>query len=218
MEYSMGILVARSTSGAGGTGSSSNLILYAENPVGPIVPTALGVNSVAIGSGANTSISGTNSIAIGEQSVARLPNSMMLAGGRFASSGDAQVGKYLLRSHTTNSVETELFIDGTNGTESLILPDDSTWTFKGMVTGHRTDNTDGHAGFVFSGVIYRVAGAASVSFQGRPSIEVIARNNFLWGVKLHANPINGSLQITCIGQTGKTIRWVATVDTVEVTN
>jgi len=212
----MGVIIAQSTAGL--PGSSSNLILYKENIGTVIPPSPVGSNSIVLGSGAQTAVSATNSLAIGEQSLARIPGGVVQASGRFASSGDAQTGKYLLRSHTTNSTETELFIDGTGGTKRLVLPDDSTWTFRGIITGHRTDISDGHAGFSFEGVIYRIAGNASVSFQGRPSTSTIARNNFAWGIKLYADTTNGSLTITCTGQNGKTIRWVAMVETVEVTN
>lgn len=214
----MSILVAKSTNNTGVTSGSSNIVLYTESISGPIVPIALGSNSIALGSGSQTTITGTNSIAIGNQSVARIPGGVVQASGKFGSSGDAQTGKYLLRAQTTDSVETELFVDGTNGSSTLILQDNSTWAFRGMVTGHRIDGIDGHAGFAFSGVIYRVSGVASIRFQGRPSIDVISRNNFLWNVKLYANPVNGSLQIVCVGQTGKIVRWVAMVETVEVTN
>jgi hypothetical protein len=213
----MSLIVAKSTY-SNPSGSSSSLILYGEN-VGTVIPPApLGINSIVLGSGAQTAPTGTNSLAIGEQSLARIPGGVVQASGRFGSSGDAQAGKYLLRSHTVNGLETELFIDGTNGTQRLILPDDSTWTFKGLVTGHRTDMSDGHAGFSFEGVIYRVAGANSIAFQGHPSISVISRSNFFWKIHLYADDINGSLKICCEGQSGKVVRWVACVETVEITN
>lgn len=214
----MSLIVAQSTYSTSTGSSSSSLILYDEN-IGTVIPPApLGLNSIVLGSGAQTAPSGTNSLAIGEQSLARIPGGVVQASGRFGSSGDAQAGKYLLRSHTINGTETELFIDGTNGTQRLILPDDSTWTFKGLVTGHRTDMSDGHAGFSFEGVIYRISGANSVSFQGHPNISIIARNNFFWKIHLYADTVNGSLKICCEGQSGKTIRWVAYVETVEITN
>jgi hypothetical protein len=213
----MGVIVSKST-GGGPTAPTSSLLLYTENIQSPSPPTALGFDSIALGSAAQTSTSGVHSLAIGEQSLSRIPGGVVQASGRFASSGDAQAGKYLLRTHTVNNTETELFIDGTGGSTRLLMPDDSTWTFKGMVTGHRTDAVGGHAGFSFEGVIYRVAGVSSIAFQGQPSLNVIARSDSSWGVKLYADNTHGSLTIACVGQIGKTIRWVAVVETLEVTN
>lgn len=211
----MSVSVARSITG-GSTTTTPSLQLYIENAVLPTPPSALAINSVALGAGATANAPG--SLAIGDQSLSRIHGAVVQANGRFASSGDAQAGRYLLRSHTVSIVETELFIDGTGGLRRLVLPDDSTWTFKVTITGHRTDVSDGHAGFSLSGVIYRTAGAASVSFQGSVAKEIHARSNLAWDVQAYADPTYGSLKITVTGEASKIIRWVALVETVEITN
>lgn len=196
--------------------AGSVLQLYKENPTGPIPPIASGVNSVAIGNGANAQ--SDNSIALGQHALTRHIDSIVQAGGRFASTGDAQVGRYTLRGHTVNAFETEIFLDGTAGSERLILPDDSTWTFKATVTGHRTDADDGHAGFTIEGVIYRTSGVGTTILAGKVTKNVLAKINRQWDVNVYADATNGSLKIACTGQAGKTIRWLAFVETVEVTN
>lgn len=197
---------------------SRNLKLYSENAVSYVAPVAAGQNSIALGDGAQTSSAATDSLAIGNQSLARTQGSVVQASGRFASTGDAQAGRYLLRTHTINNVATELFINGTAGGARLILPDDSTWTFKVTITGHRTDASNGHAGYTASGVIYRASGASTTTIQGSVQKTVLAESNPSWDINISADPINGSLRITVTGETGKTIRWVALVETVEVTN
>lgn len=194
------------------------LNLYNENSSVFTAPTALGTNSIALGEGAETSVSAPNSIAIGMQSLSRAPGSIVQASGRFATNGDAQAGRYLLRSTTINSAATELFIDGTAGSSRLVLPDDSTWTFKITVTGHRTDLGNGHAGYTASGVIYRGSGVATTSIQGSVQKSVLAESNPSWDINISADLINGSLRINVIGEAGKTIRWLALVETVEITN
>lgn len=204
-----------SKAGAGGSGGSS-LELIQEYAATPTPPAALGYNSVAIGSGA--SAEAANSLAIGDQSISRLYGGVVQASGRFQSSGDAQVGRYLLRTHTVNSTSTEAFLDGTNGSSRLLLPDDSTWTFKATVVGHRTDATGGHAGYVVEGVIYRMSGAGTTGLLGIPVKTVLAESNTPWDINITADPVHGSLKVDVTGQAGKVIRWLILVETVEITN
>lgn len=199
--------------------STTNTFLYGEK-LGLVssAPSPLASNSIALGSGAQTAVGATGSLAIGDQSLSRLPGSIVHANGRFAISGDAQVGQYILRGHTVNDTETELFLDGTNGSQRLILTDDTTWTFKITVTAHRTDQSDGHAGYTIEGVVYRINGVNTISLVGNGIKSILAETNSNWDVNVTADQINGSLKIACIGEIGKIIRWVARVDTVEVTN
>lgn len=203
---------------AAGTGGGSGSQLIGDNADTPTIPVAQGVNSLALGSGATTASAANNSFALGDQSLARLPGSLTFASGRFGSQGDAQTGRYLLRTVSVNGSPTEAFIDGTGGSQRLVLPDDSTWTFKITVTGHRQDASDGHAGYTLEGVIYRGAGAATTSFQGAPIKSVIGESNPSWDINTFADTTNGSLTIKVTGQPSKIIRWLALVETLEVTN
>lgn len=192
--------------------------LYTENPTTPGPSTAQGDNSITLGQLAATAPEATDSLAIGVQSLARLPGSMVFANGRFASSGDVQAGKYLLRTVTVNNNFTEAFLDGTNGSSRLTLPDDSTWTFTITVTAHRTDQSDGHAGYKTEGVVYRAAGAATTAFMGRPNISVLAESNPSLDINIIADTTTGALVVKVKGETGKIYRWAVLVDTLEVTN
>lgn len=201
-----------------GSGGGTTLALYSESSTLPSPPTTLGTNSIALGSGAATSVGATGSIAIGSQSLTRHIGALVFANGRFGSSGDVQAGKYLLRTVTVNGTATEAFLDGTGGTARLVIPDDSTWTFTATVTGHRTDQNDGHAGYKIQGVVYRRSGAATVAFQGAPVKTVLAESNSVWDINITADTTTGSLMIKVTGQAGKIIRWAALIETVEVTN
>lgn len=197
---------------------AQKLNLYDEKSSGFIAPVAAGTNSVAIGSGAETSVGATNSLALGLQSLARTQFSIVQAGGRFASNGDAQAGRYTLRTVTINNSPAEMFIDGTAGSVRLTLPDDATWTFRVTVTGHRTDLGNGHAGYTAAGVIYRGAGPATTFIQGSVNKVVLAESTPSWDINISADSTNGSLRILVTGENAKTIRWVALVETVEITN
>jgi len=193
-------------------------VLYDELAVLPIAPAAMGNNSIALGSGAVTSVAATNSLAIGEQSLARLPGGVVQASGRFGTSGDAQAGRYLLRTVTVNNTLTQAFIDGTGGTQGLVLPDNSTWTFTATVTGHRIDATGGHAGYKIEGIIYRDSGVATTALQGNIIKNVISESNPVWDVTVTADATFGSLSVKVKGENSKIIRWLALIETVEITN
>lgn len=195
-----------------------SMTLFSESPSSPSLPVAGAPNSIALGPAAQVSPGADNAIAIGSQAVARHQGALVVANGRFASSGDMQSGKYILRTHTVTGSATELFLDGTGGSRRLVLPDDATWTFKATVTAHRTDDDDGHAGYSFTGVVYRRAGAATVAFQGAPVKTVIAESNPEWDINITANTTHGSLSFLAVGQSGKVIRWGVVVETVEITN
>src|SRR5271167_430983 len=199
------------------THSSSSLKLYTENPqVGYISPSALGNNAVGIGYAANAGAD--KSLAIGEQSQSRIVGGVVQASGRFASTGDAQTGRYMVRTVTTNGSQTEAFVDGVGGSVRLVLLDNSTWNFRVTVTAQRADVANGWAGYELKGVIYRVIGASSVALQGIISSEQIGATNQAWKVTATPDTVNGSLKITVKGETGKQIRWLALVETVEVTD
>jgi len=190
--------------------------LYREHPVTPAPGLAAGPNSMAFGQAAQTAPEAHDAVAIGPQSYARLPG-LVQASGRFGSSGDAQAGRYILRTVSVNQFATTMFFDGTNGTERLTLPDDCTWRFKATIVGHRID-AEGHAGYTIEGLAYRLAGPGTTSILGSTIKNIIAESDPAWDVEVVADTVNGSLNINVTGESGKTIRWVAIVETVEVTN
>ena len=206
---------------------AQKLNLYNEKSSVFTAPVANGTNSIALGEGAQTASSAPDSLAIGLYSVARTQGEVVQASGRFSSNGDAQAGRYLLRGITITGpppgpnpvpIWTELLVDGNGGSVRLVLQDNCTWTFKVTVTGHRTDVGDGHAGYTAEGVIYRGSGAANTFIQGRVNKTVLAESNPAWDINIDADVANGSLRVRVSGEALKQIRWVALVETVEITN
>jgi hypothetical protein len=196
--------------------TSETLDLYRENPSTPTTPLATGTNAIALGS--NSTSSATEGFAVGNGSNARVFGMKAYANGEFASAGDAQMGIYVLRNETTDNTATELFLDGTGGTQRLIVINNSVYTFDILVAARRTDATGGGAGYRFVGVIRKDTTPGSTTFVGTPSKTVIGETDGPWDANVVADTINGSLRINVTGQNGKTIRWVATVRTTEVTN
>lgn len=192
------------------------ILLYKENPSSPTTPVTSGTNAIAIGSG--SSASATEGVAIGSGSSAYLVGAKTFANGRFTTNGDAQCGMYVLRNITSNATPLELYLDGVSATQRLVLPNNSLWTFDIMIAARRTDATGGGSGYRITGVIRRDASAASTTFTGTPSKQILGETNSNWDVAVTANTTNGALQIAVTGEAAKTIRWVATVMTIEVTN
>ena len=192
------------------------LQLYVENPSTPTAPTAAGSNAVAIGSG--SSASATGAFAVGAGSNARIFGMKAFSNGNFVTAGDAQEGVYVFRNLTTDATVTELFLDGTGASQRLILPNNSLFTFDILVSARRTDATGGGAAYRFVGVIKKDTTAGSTTFVGTPSKTVIGETNTAWDANVTADTTNGSLRVNVTGEATKTIRWVASVRTSEVTN
>lgn len=192
------------------------LQLYTENPVTPTAPSATGDNAVAIGSGAVAIAEG--GFAVGAGSNARIYGQQAFANGSFTGAGDAQEGLYVLRNETTNTTLTELYLDGAAATERLVLPNNSVFTFDILVAARRTDAVGGGAAYRFVGVARKDTTAGSITFIGTPSKTVIGETDAPWDAAVSVDTTNGSIRVRVTGQNAKTIRWVATVRTSEVTN
>lgn len=133
--------------------------------------------------------------------------------------------QYLLRAITTNNTPTEMFLDGTvsdvNPTNSrkLVLSNNSAWKWEVHIIAHRTDTTGENAAFQYAGSISRDANAASTALVGTvQTIMTPQAVGLTVTVAITADTTNGSLKIAVTGEAAKTIRWVAYVRSVEVTN
>lgn len=169
--------------------------------------------------GAENAAGGIYSSAAGYYATARgLYGASAYASGRFAALGDAQTGRYVLRTSTTTATTTEMTSDGSAGssTNRVVLPNDSTYVFDILVVARRTDVDNESAGYRFTGVIDRNATAGSTAIVGTVTKTVLAEDSAAWDVTVDADTTNGSLRVQVNGEAAKTIRWVAIVNTVEV--
>jgi hypothetical protein len=191
----------------------SALQLYRETASSPTTPVASGNNSVAIGSA--SSATGVNAFAIGAGTAANVDNILAYANGNFATAGDAQDIRVVLRNSTTDATATQLFINGSS--QRLILPNNSAWTFNIRVVGRRTDATGTWAMYTFEGGITRDASAATTNLRAS-SRTIIDESAGALNCTIAADTTNGSLNITVTGAASQTIRWVATAEITQVTN
>lgn len=189
-------------------------VLYTENAVSPVANTASGDNSVAIGSGASATATGT--LAIGTGASADIEGQKAFANGSFASAGDAQHSVYVARNITTDDTVTELFLDGS--AVQLVMPDNSVFTFDILVAARRTDDVGGGAAYRFLGAARKDATSGSVTFIGTPSKTIIGETNTPWDAAVAVDTGTGAFLVNVTGEDSKTIRWVATIQTTEVRN
>lgn len=134
--------------------------------------------------------------------------------------GASQAAILILARQTTDATPTVLASDNTAaGTSNqVILPNNSAYYFKGEIIAGVTGAGNTSA-WTIEGAIKRGASAAATSIVGTPIINNIAYDSgaSTWTVTATADTTNGGLAITVTGQASTTIRWVARINTTEMT-
>jgi len=134
--------------------------------------------------------------------------------------GSIQGGILCIGKQTTDATATVLVSDAqaAGTTNQVILPNNSAYYFKGSCIANVTGAANG-AAWSFEGAIMRGANAASTVLIDTPSINRVAASAgaTTWTIALTADTTNGGLTVTVTGVAATTIRWVAKVETTEVT-
>jgi hypothetical protein len=184
---------------------------------------ATGTYAVVLGGQSNTASGGYSTIGVGQYGTSRSIEGYFA----FASNlplgytvGAAQGGVLILGKQTTDATPTVLVCNQGSPTTNnqIILPNNSAYYFKGSVIANVTGAANG-ASWSFEGAIMRGANAASTVLMGTPAINRVAATAgaTAWLIALTADTTNGGLAVTVTGAASTTIRWVASVNTVEVT-
>ena len=137
------------------------------------------------------------------------------------SQGLSQGGLLVLGAVTTTATPAVLLsqiFGSASATTQIALPNNSAYYFKGSVIANVTGAANG-AAWSFEGAIMRGANAASTVFIGTPQLNRVAATAgaSAWSIALTANTTNGTLTVTVTGAAATTIRWVAKIETTEVT-
>ena len=134
--------------------------------------------------------------------------------------GTSQGALLVLAVETTNATATVLRSNSSaaSTTNQVILPNNSAYYFKGSVIANVTGAANG-ASWSFEGAIMRGANAASTVLIDTPSVNRVAASSgaSAWVVAVTADTTNGGLAVTVTGAASTTIRWVAKLETAEVT-
>jgi len=183
--------------------------------------TASGVRAIAIGP-AFALASGTDSIALGHGR-ALLAGKLAFGSGYFSNANalEAQTGTMVLLRLSTDATPVALISNNStpNTTNQIIVPDNGAYSFSGTIIARQkaSDGSD-FAAWEIKGAILRGANAASTTL-GSFNINTLSKTAgaTAWTIALTADTTNGGLAITVTGAAATNIRWVATVQTTEVT-
>jgi hypothetical protein len=215
--------VANNTSSYGATGANSVAVGSLAKATGADsfalgdTNTASAQGAWAVGGAGNTA-SAAYSFAFGYQSQSTLIGKCSYASGRFAAIGDAQMGTFVLRSDTADAIPEALTTNNTApGTDDqVILPNNSAYAFTGIIVARQqAAGGTASAAWKIEGLIRREANAANTTLVA--STVTAIDNTPGWTLALSADTTNGGLKIEVTGAAATNIRWVATVQTSEVT-
>jgi hypothetical protein len=197
---------------------------------------ATGSNSVALGFGSTASGSysiaigdsgaaATNATAIGQYALSSTAGKYSYASGRFASvEGSAQTGTFVLRSETTDATATAMVTYHNNSATAstdnqVVLPNNSVYGFTGTIIARENSaQTNDFAVWEVKGGAVRAASAATTAL-GSYNINKISESTGAanWSIAISADTTNGAIAFTVTGEAAHSIRWVATINTTEVT-
>ena len=158
-----------------------------------------------------------DNIVVGDGATTRgILDANIISNGRFAAAGDAQSGLYILRGLATSTSTFTLTVNNTTATTNnqVILPDNASYMFKVFVTAKSTTSNDEGA-WEFNGSISRYAGANTTVVRTVNKTKIWASQAY--DVNVVADAVNGGLSVQAIGVASGSVRFVAKVETVEVT-
>ena len=180
--------------------------------------TASGSQSLAIGR--NCVAGAQGSVALGQQSSSTIAGKFAYSSTKFSTTGDSQLGIYVLRIATTDATPKEMLTDSPglspSATNQLVLPNNSAFAFHGTIVARQQASAGtASAAFKIEGLIRREGSAGTTVLVN--SATTVLDNTPSWAVALTADTTNGGLKIAVTGAASTNIRWVANVSTSEVT-
>ena len=192
---------------------------------------AISIGQTGLGGGQNYA-QGQGSISIGQNNLAQQAGSVVIGiyghsntQGKYVYShaylggqGNAQTGTFVLIASTTDATATSMATGSGSVTavKQMTLPNNSAYTFSGTIVAREkaSEGTDVGAWEV-KGIIRREANAGTTVLVNSVINEFNAPTG--WAVALTADTTNGCLKIAVTGVASTNIRWVATIQTSEVT-
>lgn len=181
--------------------------------------TASGLNSAAFGASATTA-SGDYALAAGA-AVASGDYAVAFGNATASRYGEVAVGKgdysaqrsvgLSLTNVTSNTTETELYLDGTAASERLVLDNNTAWTYVATVQGVNVSDINERLVYVVEGTCERGVNAAATEVSATTNTRILRDDDANWDFAISADTTNGSLKFTGTGVNGKTVRWSADV-------
>ena len=186
--------------------------------IGSAFSRADGSQSVAIGR--NVHATDSNSMALGNEAVSDVRGKLAYSGGKISATGDSQYGLCVLRQQTTDATASVMKTTAYNANPSadnqVILPNNSAYAFSGtIVARQQASQGTASAAWKVEGLIRREGSAGTTVLVN--SATTVLDNTPAWGMALTADTTHGGLAITVTGAASTNVRFVATINTSEVT-
>ena len=168
----------------------------------------------AVSIGESNVASANNSSAYGIDAKATIIGQTARASGYFAADGDAQGSTFILRSDTTDATAEAMTTDNSTAgsTNQIVAASDTCITFSGTIVAMQ-NGAQAYGSWKIEGLLVNDGGTTTVP---NSAITVI-HNSSSWGLALSADNTNNALAVTVTGEASHNIRWVANIQTAEVT-
>jgi hypothetical protein len=213
--------IGNNTSSYGATGANSIAMGYQAKAgiYGLAISVPLNGNALATGQAAialGGTANGTNSVAVQWAAKSNEYGKYSYSGGQFATSGDAQFGKIVLRAETTTTTAVALTSNGSAASiaNQLIVAAGQAMAIQGTLIA-KVSGTGAMAGWNITGIVSNNAGTMAVSGL---ALTAIGSDSITLGASptIAVDNTNKGVTITSGYKSATSIRWVATVNTSEV--
>ena len=134
--------------------------------------------------------------------------------GSYSLRGISQGGMYILRSDTTNATPEAMTTNNSTAAANnqVVAASDTCITFSGTIVAMQ-NGAQSYGSWEIKGLLVNAGGTTTVP---NSAITVIS-NTSSWGLALSADNTNNALTIQVTGEASHNIRWVANIQTSEVT-
>ena len=178
---------------------------------------SLATRSVALGADSEVMDTSTGGMALGSYSYVPQTRHGAIAfnnGVRFAAAGDSQAGLFVLRSDTTDATAEAMTTNNATAasTNQITIPTDSCIMFSGTIVAMQNGAQD-QGGWEIKGLLKNDGGTTTLV---NSNIQTFDDGNS-WAVALSADNTNNALKVQVTGEASHNIRWVANIQTSEVT-
>ena len=154
------------------------------------------------------------SIAIGNNAKSAVSRQIAFSAGRFAALGDAQGSIFILRSDTTDATAEAMTTNNSTAAadNQIVAASDTCIMFSGTIVAMQNGAAD-QGGWEIKGLLKNDGGTTTLVSS---NIQTFAEGNG-WAVALSADNTNNALKVQVTGEASHNIRWVANIQTSEVT-
>jgi len=178
-----------------------------------VQPSAMTAPTIS-GGGNNTVYASFTTIPGGQQAVATNYAQLAYSSGQFQNPGDSQYSLYVLRYTTTNSESQYLFLDG--AISEVVLPGNRSCSFTARVVGR--DSAGQTCAFNVRGGASSVGGVVTVAVPTATNEKLMDTWGSCSATLTSTGLADGKLRVQVTGPTSDSVRWTATLETVEVAN